>query len=161
MTPVNDNSGLIAGPADHPCLLVPCAGMIFALPIAQVEDVFNAPPITPVPLAPVHVIGLLNLRGKIVTAICLAGRLGLQDDAPRKGPPLIIGVAHGQESFGLAVNAVGEVVPLPVAQREPVPPHVAAGWTACATALHQTDAGLIIELDLARLLTLDSGAAAA
>lgn len=158
MIPVNDNSGVIADLSANPCILVPCGDMMLALPIMQVDDVFNVPPITPVPLAPRHIAGLLNLRGKIVTAICLAERLGVPV-APEARPTLVIGVTHAHESFGFLVHAVGEVVPLPAGGRGPVPHHIAAGWTACAKGMHQTAAGLVIELDVAALLTLRSDAA--
>ena len=42
---------------------------IFGLPIDRVHDVFIATNLTDVPLAPREIIGLLNLRGRVVTAL--------------------------------------------------------------------------------------------
>ena len=44
-------------------------GHLFGLPIARVQDVFVPDRMTRVPLAPPEIAGILNLRGRIVTAI--------------------------------------------------------------------------------------------
>ena len=49
---------------------------LFGLPIARVQDVFMPDRLTPVPLAPPEIAGVLNLRGRIVTAIDMRRRLG-------------------------------------------------------------------------------------
>ena len=53
------------------------ADQIFGLPIECVQDVFKPSRITRVPLAGPEIAGVLNLRGRIVTAIELRSRLGL------------------------------------------------------------------------------------
>ena len=50
---------------------------LFGLPISRVQDVFIPDRLTRVPLAPPEVAGVLNLRGRIVTAIDMRRRLGL------------------------------------------------------------------------------------
>ncbi len=73
-------------------------GQLFGLPISRVQDVFAPDRLTRVPLAPPEIAGLLNLRGRIVTAIDLRRRLGLEAfaaDAPR----MAIGVEYKGESL--------------------------------------------------------------
>ena len=52
-------------------------GQLFGLPISRVQDVFMPDRMTRVPLAPPEIAGVLNLRGRIVTAIDMRRRLGL------------------------------------------------------------------------------------
>ena len=52
-------------------------GQLFGLPISRVQDVFMPDRLTRVPLAPKEIAGVLNLRGRIVTAIDMRCRLGL------------------------------------------------------------------------------------
>src|ERR1700710_1738979 len=52
-------------------------GQLFGLPISRVQDVFIPELMTRVPLASSDVAGVLNLRGRIVTAIDMRSRLGL------------------------------------------------------------------------------------
>lgn len=58
---------------------VTVADQMFGLAIDRVHDVFIASALTTVPLAPPEIVGLLNLRGRVVTAMCLRRRLGLPD----------------------------------------------------------------------------------
>ena len=61
-------------------------GHLFGVPVPQVQEVIRFQPMTPVPLAPPAVEGLINLRGQIVLAIDLRRRLSLaarsQGDLP-------------------------------------------------------------------------------
>ena len=52
-------------------------GQLFGLPISRVQDVFMPERLTRVPLSSSDVAGVLNLRGRIVTAIDMRARLGL------------------------------------------------------------------------------------
>lgn len=56
-------------------------GQLFGLPISRVQDVFMPERMTRVPLASDDVAGVLNLRGRIVTAIDMRARLGLPKNA--------------------------------------------------------------------------------
>ena len=54
------------------------SGQLFGLPISRVHDVFVPESVTRVPLSQSEIAGVLNLRGRIVTAIDMRKRLGLQ-----------------------------------------------------------------------------------
>ncbi len=74
-------------------------GQLFGLPISRVQDVFIPERLTRVPLASGDVAGVLNLRGRIVTAVDMRSRLGLpKSDAGR--PPMAIGVDLRGEFMG-------------------------------------------------------------
>ncbi len=123
---------------------------LFGLPIEQVHDVFIPASITPVPLADTDVLGLLNLRGRIVTAISLRQRLGLEPRA--RGQDMAIGIEWGSESYGLIVDGVSEVLRLPRAGREPNPIHLDRRWARLALGVHRLPEGLLVVLDLRAVL---------
>ena len=50
---------------------------LFAIPIGNVKEIINATKITTVPKAECHVQGIINLRGKTITVLNLASKLGL------------------------------------------------------------------------------------
>ena len=56
---------------------------LFGLAIGRVQDVFVPERLTRVPLSPPDVAGVLNLRGRIVTAIDMRRRLGMPERAAR------------------------------------------------------------------------------
>lgn len=66
-------------------------GQLFGLRLARVRDVFVPKGLSQVPLAPPEVAGVLNLRGRIVTAIDLRRRLGLPPRADG-GIPVAVGI---------------------------------------------------------------------
>src|SRR5689334_3046786 len=74
-------------------------GQRFGLPIDVVQDVFFAGAITPVPLSPPEICGLLNLRGRVVTALSMRRLLELPD-LPATGERMVVGVEYAGESFG-------------------------------------------------------------
>src|SRR3712207_6830601 len=78
---------------------------MFGLPIDRVHDVFIASALTDVPLSPREIVGLLNLRGRVVTAMCLRRRLGLPD-RDESGRNMAVGLEHQSESYGLLVDSV-------------------------------------------------------
>jgi purine-binding chemotaxis protein CheW len=106
---------------------------------------------TPVPLAPRAVAGLLNLRGRIVTAIDLRMRLGLPlRDIGADSANVV--VECGGELYALAVDAVGDVVAVDEVQLERVPALLDPLWREAAVAVYPAERGLIVLLDIARLL---------
>ena len=70
---------------------------LFGLPISRVQDVFMPDRITAVPLAAPEIAGVLNLRGRIVTAIDMRRRLGLPPRTDDK-PSMAVGIEVRGES---------------------------------------------------------------
>src|SRR5215208_433103 len=81
-------------------------GQLFGLPIARVQDVFMPDRMTQVPLSSPDIAGILNLRGRIVTAIDMRRRLGLPPRADAR-PPMAVGIELKGESYGLLIDTVG------------------------------------------------------
>jgi purine-binding chemotaxis protein CheW len=131
---------------------------MFGLPIDRVHDVFIATSLTQVPLAPSQIRGLLNLRGRVVTALCLRRRLGLADaDALQEN--MAVGLEHHGESFGLMVDSVGEVMKLTPATQEPNPVHLDPAWVKLSKGVHRLQERLLIILDVEAVLNFDVEAA--
>ena len=86
-------------------------GQLFGLPISRVQDVFMPDRVTRVPLSAPEIAGVLNLRGRIVTAIDMRRRLGLPPRTDDK-PSMAVGIELKGESYGLLIDTVGEVMKL-------------------------------------------------
>ncbi|MCJ2040500.1 chemotaxis protein CheW [Methylobacterium sp. J-059] len=127
---------------------------MFGLAIDRVHDVFIPAGVTPVPLSPPEIVGLLNLRGRVVTAICLRRRLGLP--ASEGAARMAIGLEQGGETFALVVDGVGEVLKLGVETHEPVPINLDARWRDLALGVHRLDGRLLVILDVNALLVFAS-----
>lgn len=92
---------------------------LFGIPILQVQEILLAQAITPVPRAPDYILGLLGLRGQIVTAVDLKRRLGVS--APAAESPCQI-VARARESTAaLQVDRIGDVMQVEASALQPPP----------------------------------------
>lgn len=157
-----------AAPADYGASLdyvtLSVGDQLFGLPIGRVHDVFITQRVTPVPGASAEVVGLLNLRGKVVTALSLARRLGLEPARPMGDANdcelTAVGVEIGAEPYALVVDAVGEVLRLPAAGFAPPPINLDPRWTAVAAGIHRLEKHLLVVLDLDAVIRIDVHVAA-
>jgi purine-binding chemotaxis protein CheW len=135
-------------------------GQLFGVPIARVQDVFIPERMTRVPLAAPEIAGLINLRGRIVTAIDMRRQLGLP--APEDGVArMAIEIECKGESYGLLIDAIGEVLKLAVAGREDNPINLDGRLARVSAGVHRLDGKLLVVLDVDRVLDLGASALAA
>jgi purine-binding chemotaxis protein CheW len=136
-------------------ITVTVAGQLLGLPIGRVHDVFVVSEMTKVPLAQVEIAGLLNLRGRVVTAISLRKRLGLQEDG-RTGRRMAVGLECQGEAYGLLVDEVGEVLKLNPDEMQPNPVHMDRRWVGLSQGVHQLQGELMIVLDVDAVLDFEA-----
>jgi len=135
-------------------------GQLFGLPILLVQDVFMPDSITGVPLSMEEIAGVLNLRGRIVTAIDMRRRLGLpprQEDEPT----IAVGIEENNESYGLLIDSVGDVLTLDTDSYEENPANLDPRWASVSGGVHRLDGQLMVVLDVDRVLAHDAAAQAA
>jgi purine-binding chemotaxis protein CheW len=128
-------------------------GQLFGVNVLGVQDILRTEEIAFVPMAPPKVRGSINLRGRIVTVIDVRVRLGLP---PREGGKNTMGVTVEQATdiYTLSVDEIGEVLSLPVAERENVPATLDEKWRDFAKHIYQLEGELLIVLDIDKLLRL-------
>ena len=135
-------------------------GELIGMPILRVQDVFIPEGPTRVPLAPPEIAGVLNLRGRIVTVIDMRRRLGLEAGGAAEAP-LAIGVESRGESYGLLIDAIGEVLKLDADAREPNPLNLDPRLARVSTGIHRLDEQLLLMIDVDRVLDIAVGSIAA
>lgn len=88
----------------------------FAVPVRRVREIIPWQEVTAVPRAAAHVLGVINLRGKIVPVMDLRRRLGMAA-GERNGRACIVVFQAGEAGrggpVGAAVDAVSEVLAIP------------------------------------------------
>jgi len=133
---------------------------LFGLPISRVQDVFMPDRLTRVPLASPEIAGVLNLRGRIVTAVDMRRRLGLPPRSDGR-PPMAVGIELKGESYGLLIDTVGEVLKLADGTREPNPVNLDQHLARVSAGVHRLEGQLLVILDVDRVLEMGSEALAA
>ena len=92
----------------------------FGVDIAQVREIVRLLEITYMPKAPAFIEGVVNLRGQIVAIIDLAKRLGIPS-RPRGDTTRVIVIEIGENTVGMIVDSVSEVLRLSSENIEEVP----------------------------------------
>lgn len=130
------------------------ADQLFGLPINRVQDVFMLNDMTAVPLSIPEIAGVLNLRGRIVTAIDMRQRLKLP---PRETDEtaMAVGIEDEKESFGLVIDKVGDVLHLPVNDFDANPVNLDPRWNSVADGIYQLEKELLVILDVDKVLHMN------
>jgi purine-binding chemotaxis protein CheW len=127
---------------------------IYGIDVLQVQEVLRITEISPVPGAPHYVLGIINLRGNVVTVIDARNRFGLPpketDDASR-----IIVVDAFDKVVGLLVDNVSEVAYVPNSQIEVGPNVGADDGNKFVSGVSNRDGDLLIMVDLAKLINTE------
>jgi len=135
-------------------------GQMFGIPVLKVHDVLQQQRITHVPLAPPEVAGSLNLRGRIVTAINMRCRMGMEVIEQTGNKAMSAVVECQNELYSLIVDSVGEVLTLPITDYERNPPTLPAAWRDLSAGIYRLKDELLVVLDIERLLNVNKTAAA-
>lgn len=152
-------SNISSAEATFEYVTVKIGDQLFGAGVSEIREVFSPQGVTTVPRAPSEIGGLLNLRGRIVTAIDARRRLGL---APRsEGEPcMALGLEIGTELYGVLVDSVGEVMRLPIATLEATPSHLDSNWRTMLKGVHRLEGELMAVLDMRALIAVDAAYAA-
>jgi len=124
----------------------------YGINVMQVQEVLRVSEIAPVPGAPDYVLGIINLRGNVVTVIDTRQRFGLGpkelDDAAR-----IVIVESNNQVVGILVDSVAEVVDLRLSEIEAAPNVGQEDNSKFIQGVASQHDELLIIIDLNKLLT--------
>ena len=126
-------------------------GQLFGISVMAVQDVMRKQPIAPIPLAPGVIAGSINVRGRIVTALDMRRRLGLLT-YPEPDKVMKVVVEFQNELYAFIVDAVGDVLSLPMKQLEKVPANMDPAWRSLAAGVFKLEKELLVILDVARVI---------
>jgi purine-binding chemotaxis protein CheW len=127
------------------------ADLHLGIEVTEVQEVVKGQDITRIPLVSPVLAGLINLRGEIVTAIDLRRRMGLPP-APAGITPMNVIIRSGDGAFSLLVDEIDDVVEADPADFEPPPPTLNGVHRTLVTGVFKLDDGLLLLLDLDRVL---------
>lgn len=124
----------------------------YGINVMQVKEVLRISEIAPVPGAPSYVLGIINLRGNVVTVVDTRSRFGLPstdtDDASR-----IVIIESEQQVVGILVDSVAEVVELRQSEIDSAPNVGNEESSRYIQGVASRDDNLLIVVDLNNLLT--------
>ena len=125
----------------------------YGIQVMQVQEVLRVSDIAPVPGAPDYVLGIINLRGNVVTVIDSRKRFHLPEKEPDDSTRIVIIEAENEQVVGILVDSVAEVAELSASEIETAPNVGNEDSARYIQGVCNKDDELLILLDVEKLLT--------
>ncbi|MCB9989984.1 MAG: chemotaxis protein CheW [Rhodospirillales bacterium] len=123
----------------------------FGVPILKVQDVLQSQKLASVPMAESYIEGVMNLRGRIVTAINLRKRIEGKNLADNDNAMNVVIEAY-TELYSILVDRVGEVLTLNKDDVEEAPLTLDSGWRQVIQGVYQRGEEIILMLDVDKII---------
>ncbi|NBX16176.1 MAG: purine-binding chemotaxis protein CheW [Proteobacteria bacterium] len=130
------------------------SGGQFAVPLSKVHEVIPDTDVTPVPMSPHFLTGIINVRGRIISVISLQLRFGLSAPAAASDASILI-IQNKGALLGIKTDSVDSVIQLAGEQLSPPPSYSTAPYNNYTKAVAQGDRQLIVILDSEKLFSFD------
>jgi len=134
-------------------------GLFFGVDVQQVQEVIRYQEMTPIPLSPSVISGLINLRGEIVTAIDLRRRLELSE-RPADEVPMNVVVRMDDEAVSLLVDEIGDVLEVDGDAFERPPETLQGQAREFIIGAYKLEGRLLLVLDIEKVVNLTAATVA-
>lgn len=124
----------------------------YGINVMQVQEVLRYSEIAPVPGAPSYVLGIINLRGNVVTVIDTRTRFGLHSAEVTDNSRIVI-IEAEKQVIGILVDSVAEVVYLRSSEIDSAPNIGTEESAKFIQGVSNRDGELLILVDLNKLLS--------
>ena len=125
------------------------ANRLYGIDVTRVQEVVRPMPMTPIPLAPSHVTGLINLRGQVATAIGLRELFGLHESPPDQFMNVVCKVDGTMIS--LQVDEIGDVIEVSAKDFETTPQTVPEQIGRFMSGIYKVSDSLLSIVDIDRI----------
>lgn len=130
--------------------------LFLGIELASIQELLRCQEMAMVPLAPVAVVGLINLRGQIVTALDMRKICGLAPLGKDASPPMNI-VVHGEGGpVSLLVDEICDVIDVPLITADKafteLPENLPSEQKALLTGVHQLESCLLLIVNTERVI---------
>lgn len=123
----------------------------YAIPLLAVKEVIAVPEFTPIPYTPNHFLGIMNLRGQVISVIDLRTKFGIKPTQSEETSVIICDIAP--LVLGVMVDSVNSVLSPSSEDISPKPDIESNRNTEFITAVYRREKHLVLLLDIAKTLT--------
>jgi purine-binding chemotaxis protein CheW len=125
----------------------------FSLPLLAVREVIGVPEITAVPQTPAHFLGIMNLRGLIISVLDLRIKMGIKPIVSDETAVIILDL--GDYNLGVVVDQVNAVIQLAENEISEKPHMDSSKINDSVTGVFRKDDRLVLLLDIAKALSVE------
>lgn len=130
----------------------------YAIPLLTVREVISVPETTPIPKAPPHFLGIMNLRGQVISVVDLRTKLKIKPKENNHEESVIIVDINGM-NLGIVVDSINKVLAFTREEVNEVPEIESQVSASYIQGVYRKEGSLTVLLDVAKVLDLkDIGA---
>ena len=130
----------------------------YGVEILKVQEIKGYSAITPIPNTPSYVKGVMNLRGSIIPIVDLRAKLSMAEAAYNQFTVIIV-VRVGAKTVGVVVDAVSDVLNIPLKDIQPTPDFGSQVDARFISGLAKAGDRLVVLLEIEKVLAGDGAAA--
>ena len=131
----------------------------YGVEILKVQEIKGYSAITPIPNTPSYVKGVMNLRGSIIPIVDLRAKLSMPETAYNQFTVIIV-VRVGAKTVGVVVDAVSDVLNIPLKDIQPTPDFGSQVYARFISGLAKAGERLVVLLDIEKVLAAEGAALA-
>lgn len=125
----------------------------YAIPLLVVKEVIAVPEITPIPFTPPHFLGIMNLRGQVISIIDFRTKLGIKPHASAETAVIICDLSP--LSLGVVVDSINSVISPKASELSDKPDVQSSRNTDYITGVYRHDNELVLLVDIAKALSVE------
>jgi purine-binding chemotaxis protein CheW len=127
-------------------------GEDYAIPLLMVREVISVPDTTPIPKAPTHFLGIMNLRGQVISIVDLRKKLKVDSRQDKEEAVIIVDI--GSMNIGVVVDSINKVLAFSPEEVCEMPEVESQLNTQYIQGVYKKEKTLTVLLDLAKVLDL-------
>jgi purine-binding chemotaxis protein CheW len=127
-------------------------GEDYAIPLLMVREVISVPDTTPIPKAPVHFLGIMNLRGQVISVVDLRKKLKVDPKKDKEEAVIIVDI--GTMNIGVVVDSINKVLAFSQDDVAEMPEVESQINTQFIFGVYKKENSLTVLLDIAKVLDL-------
>ncbi|HOK03270.1 MAG TPA: chemotaxis protein CheW [Spirochaetota bacterium] len=123
----------------------------YGIDILQVQEILKIPKVTKLPKSSNHVLGVIDLRGRVIPIIDLGKKFGIVSNLSQASRAIVVNIEGKQ--IGLAIDSVSHVVKVDSTEIEPPPPVVKGISGKYIVGIAKLKTGFVVILDINQIFS--------
>lgn len=124
----------------------------YAIPLLMVREVISVPDTTPIPKSPTHFLGIMNLRGQVISVVDLRKKLKVEAKQDKEEAVIIVDI--GGMNIGVVVDSINRVLAFSSDEVSEMPEVENQLNTHYIFGVYKKENSLTVLLDIAKVLDL-------
>ena len=125
----------------------------YGIDILQVQEILKIPKVTKLPKSSRHILGVIDLRGRVIPIIDLGKKFGIIADLSKSSRAIVVDIEGKQ--VGLAIDSVSHVIKVDSGDIEPPPPVVKGISGKYIVGIAKLKTGFVVILDINQIFSTE------